>query len=284
MTLAELEAATARLGFTPSLDDGGELLRDAALRAINEVALARPRITRATLWHYPDIPVYSETNTEAETDERVITVGGGTAFHMRIIGNGRLHVERGTYRNEYVFSAAEGTSPAIIGGLIPRGEGTLTFRFAASEPRRLLSFAVYEGAYAGMPPDPTRPKEYYLPYIFQDFGALVGPLMSEEGEQLREGQGEDYTLRDNSTVAINRATPCRIELTYRRALKLPLSGDLPVTEEEAALLPLFCAAYVFLDDDPEKATFYLARFSEGLRRLSQESAAPMRYRDTTGWG
>ena len=36
MTLAELEAATARLGFTPSLDDGGELLRDAATRAIGD--------------------------------------------------------------------------------------------------------------------------------------------------------------------------------------------------------------------------------------------------------
>ena len=32
MTLAQLEAATARLGFTPSLDDGGELLRDAAAK------------------------------------------------------------------------------------------------------------------------------------------------------------------------------------------------------------------------------------------------------------
>ena len=284
MTLAELESATARLGFTPSLDDGGELLRDAALRAVNEIALARPRIARATIWHYPDIPIYSESGTEAETDERVITVGGGTAFHMRIVGNGRLRVERGSYKNEYAFSAAEGGKPAIIGGLIPRGEGMLSFRFTASEPRRLLSFAVYDGAYAGMPPDPTLPKEYYLPSYFRDFGALVGPLMSEGGEILREGVGGDYTMRDSNIIAINRATPCRIELTYRRTLTLPLSGELPVTDEEAAIIPLFCAAYVFLDDDPEKATFYLARFTEGLRRLSQESATPIRYNDTTGWG
>ena len=284
MTLAELEAATARLGFTPSLDDGGELLRDAALRALNEVSLARPRIARATLWHYPAIPVYSETGTKEETEERVITVGGGSAFHMRVIGKGRLRVLRGSYAKEYAFSANEGGGPAVIGDLIPAGEGALTFRFAASEARRLLSFAVYEGAYAGMPPDPTRPKEYCLSRYFSDFAALIGPLTSEGGEILREGVGEDYTLRDNDILAVNRALPCRIELTYRRMLRLPPTGDLPVTDEEAALLPLYCAAYLFLDDEPEKATFYLARFTEGLRRLSKESAVPIRYRDTTGWG
>ena len=103
-------------------------------------------------------------------------------------------------------------------------------------------------------------------------------------EQLIEGIGGDYSLRDGYILTIYRDLPCRIELSYRRTLTLPTVGKIPLTDEEAALLPLFCAAYVFLDDDPEKSAFYLARFSEGLRRLSRESAAPTYYRDTTGWG
>lgn len=284
MTLAQLEAATARLGFTPSLDDGGELLRDAAARAIGEVALARPRITRASLWHYPEIPTYCEASTEPEAATRVITLGGGSAFHLRIVGRGRLLIERGSIRKEYGFSAPEGGAPAILGDALPTGEGSIRFRIEPYEPFRLLSFAVYEGAYAGIPPDPLLPKEYNLRSYFPDFGALVGPLSGDNGALLTEGAGGDYTLRDGYILAIHRKTPCRIELSYRRTLVLPLSGKLPVTDEEAALLPLYCAGYVFLDDDPEKAAFYLARFSEGLRRLSREAIPPKSYRDTTGWG
>ena len=284
MTLAQLEAATARLGFTPSLDDGGELLRDAALRAINEVALARPRIARASIWHYPEIPIYSEASSEAEVAERVITLGGGSAFRLRIIGNGSLRVQRGAVKKDYSYVAPEGSAPAVLADRIPSGEGEVTFRIMPSDAFRLLSFAVYEGAYAGTPPDPDQPKEYHLPTYFRDFGALVGPLTDEHGRILREGEAGDYTLRDQSVLGVSLGFPCRIDLSYRRTLSLPASGDLPVSDEEAALLPLFCAAYVFLDDDPEKATFYLARFSEGVRRLSQESRPPMRYNDTTGWG
>lgn len=284
MTLAQLEAATARLGFTPSLDDGGELLRDAAARALGEIALLRPRITRATLFHYPDIPLYSETGGEVETTERQILVESGDAFHMRLVGRGKVTVQRGTKKSEYSFSAPEGSNPFVIGGIVPSGEGKISFLIQPYAPFRLLSFAVYGGTYAGVPPDPTVPKEYYLPTYFRDFGALVGPLTDEGGNILREGVGCDYTLRDRNILSINRSTPCRIELNYRRTLDLLATGELPITDEEAALVPLYCAAYVFLDDDPEKATFYLARFSEGLRRLSRETSAPMRYNDTTGWG
>ncbi|MBO7292424.1 MAG: hypothetical protein J6V07_00650, partial [Clostridia bacterium] len=75
-----------------------------------------------------------------------------------------------------------------------------------------------------------------------------------------------------------------IRLTYRARLRIPEVGELPLTEEEASLLPLFCASYVYLDDDPDKAAFYLARFREGLARLAADTAAPHPFRDSTRWG
>ena len=284
MTLAELEAATARLGFTPSLDDGGELLRDAAARALGEIALTRPRIAQASLWHYPDVPLYSEGSTESLSEERTVSVSGGNAFYLRITGRGRLTVQRGTQKSVYSFSSSEGASPAVLGGVIPTGEGELTLHFLPYSAYRILSLAIYEGAYPGRPPDPFAPKEYDLSSLLSDFGALIGPPRSAEGEALCEGANGDYTLQEGHLLSINRAAPCQLLITYRRTLGLPPSGDLPVTDEEAALLPLYCAAYVFLDDDPEKATFYLARFTEGIRRLAREDRGTERYRDTTGWG
>ena len=223
MTLAQLEAATARLGFTPSLDDGGELLRDAAARALGEVALTRPRIARASLWHYPDVPLYSESSTESLNEEHTVRVFGGNAFYLRITGRGRLTVQRGTQKSIYNFSALEGASPAVLGGVIPAGEGEVTLHFLPYSPYRILSLAVYEGTYTSRPPDPLAPKEYDLSSILSDFGALVGPPQTAEGEVLCEGEGGDYTLHEGHLLSIGRATP------------LPASAHLQAHAQPAAL-------------------------------------------------
>lgn len=284
MTFAQLEAATARLGFTPSLDDGGELLRDAATRAIAEIALARPRIARATLWHYPSVPLYSEEGGEPEDTPRSIAATGGKSFYLRIVGQGRLIAERGGNRSEHVFSAPEGGAPAVLGGALPVGNGALSLRLEPSGVCRVLALGVYTGAYDGTPPEPGAPRAYDLAAYFSDFGAIVAPPALADGAALCEGEDGDYTVRDRTILEVRLPVPCRITLTYRRTLSLPATGELPLTSEEAALLPLYCAGYVFLDDDPEKAAFYLARFTEGLRRLAKDAQGGMRYRDVTGWG
>ena len=50
------------------------------------------------------------------------------------------------------------------------------------------------------------------------------------------------------------------------------------------LLPLFCAAYVFLDDEPDKAAFYLARFREGLAAIAPPKESHAAFRDILAWG
>ena len=127
-------------------------------------------------------------------------------------------------------------------------------------------------------------REYDLALLFPAFGGLTAPPTTRDGRMLTEGPEGDYTLAEGHILALSPHAAGDIRLTYRRRLSLPPEGELPLTEEEAALLPLFCAAYVYLEDDPEKAGFYLSRFREGLLRLKEPAGARLPYRDTSRWG
>ena len=60
MTLAQLKEAVARLGFAPLSEDTDALVRDAAMRALDEISAVRPRLVTASLWHLPSPPLYAE--------------------------------------------------------------------------------------------------------------------------------------------------------------------------------------------------------------------------------
>ncbi|MBO7762083.1 MAG: hypothetical protein J6T24_04740 [Clostridia bacterium] len=283
MTVAELTRATARLGFSPSIGDGDLLLRDAARRALSEVAAAHPRTATVTLWHLPSPPLYAESSTEPCEGERILSFPAGHSFFLRVAGRGRLTLTRGEQSEDHTFCTEEGGMPALLGGPFPEGEGEVTLHIRAEGVYRILGLAVYSARFPTCPPDPWAPRPYDLAALFPAFHSLVGPPTTEDGRPLTEGVDGDYTLEEGHLLLLSPHTAGRLRLTYRKRLTLPTEGELPLSEEEASLLPLFCAAYVFLDDDPEKAAFYLARFHEGLHRTSAPEAL-CRYRDTTGWG
>lgn len=284
MTVEQLERAVARLGFAPGIEDGAALLRDAAARALDEVAAVRPRLTRVSLFHLPALPIYLEGEETAVTGEKTVSLPSGRSFFLRILGSGSLIARReGGGEAHYPFSSVPGV-PAAIGGALPEGDGRITLRITASGDYRLLVLAVYDAAFGDLPPDPTAPRDYDLSSLFPAYGSLVEPPKTRDGRTLCEGSEGDYTLDEGKILRLSPHTRGEIRLTYRRRLSLPETGELPVSEEEAALLPLFCAAYVYLEDDPEKASFYLARFHEGLVRLREPIEAIHRFRDATGWG
>lgn len=284
MTVAQLERAVARLGFAPSIEDGGPLLRDAAARALDELGAARPRLRTVSLWHLPSPPLYAEGSTELIRGEKSFSLPEGLSFFLRVAGRGGLAVTRDGREELYPFAAGEDGLPAVLGGALPSGEGALHFRLFGEGGLRLLAFAVYDTLFDGTPPDPFGGRSYDLALLFPSFGGLLSPPATEDGRALTEGASADYTLEDGHILTLPPHSRGCIRLSYRVRLSLPEEGELPLTEEEASLLPLFCASYVYLDDDPERAAFYLARFREGLARLAADAAAPYPFRDSTGWG
>lgn len=284
MTVTELKLAVARLGFSGVTEDGDELLRDAAARALDELCAVRPRLCHVSLWHLPSPPLYYEGGEERITGEKTVSLPSGCSFFLRVTGRGELTIYHDKSETKYAFLSKEEDPPATIGGELPKTNAPLTFRFTAEGAYRILCFAVYDAYFAEMPPDPMEVRRYRLASLFPSFGSLAAPPTTRDGRVLTEGVGGDYTVEEGNILALSPHAAGDIHLTYRKQLTLPEKGQIPVSEEEAALIPLFCAGYIYLEDDPEKASFYLSRFRDGLLRLRDSAGGLHRYRDTNSWG
>ncbi len=284
MTLAELRASVGRLGFAPLGEDMDGLVRDAAVCALDEIAAVRPRLVTASLWHLPTPPLYAEGSVRPTSGEKTISLPHGRSYFIRIAGHGRVLLTRDKSRWEEAFHTEEGEAPAVIGGNLSGKDGPLTVSILAEGSYRLLSLAVYDSEFASLPPDPLAARGYDLAALFPAFGALAYPPRTKDGRTLLEGEEGDYTLHDGHILLLSGHAAGEVRITYRKRLSLPEEGELPLSEDEAALLPLFCASYVYLEDDPDKATYYLSRFREGLRRLSSPAGNVHRFCDVLGWG
>ena len=285
MTVAQLEAAVARLGFAPSIDDGGELLRDAAERAMAEILAVRPRIGRLLLRHCPETPLLAVGSPGEMRGEKTFSLPEGGSFYAESVGSGLLTVRRGHGTETHVLEPCVRGGTRVTVGAIPTAAGEVTLCVRGEAGFRLLVLAIYASPYAAAAPpvSPFDGSDYELSALAPDFAGLVGAPRLCDGTPLCEGEEGDYTL-EGSRLHLAPRHACELRLSYRRRLTLPREGEIPLCAEEAALLPLFCAAYVFLDDDPDKAAFYLGRFREGLAAILPSREAVSAFRDVTGWG
>ena len=284
MTVAQLERAVAHLGFTSSLEDGDELFREAATRALGEISAARPRLATTSLWHLPDEPIFLTGSTEPFVGEKSFPLSSGRSYFARLHGRGPAVIEGEKGRYSHSFAADPGEPPAVIAGNLPSGEQIRSFSVRGENELRILTLAVYGRSFYGRIPDPRAPMEYDLAALFEDFAELVAPPTMPDGTALCEGADGEYTFCEGRYLRLSLPRATELRIRYRRSLALPTEGELPLSEEEAALMPLFCAAYVFLDEEPERSSFYLARFREGLSAIATRDARVSAFRDTTGWG
>ncbi len=284
MTVAELEGAVARLGFAPSIEDGRDLLLDAAERALSEISAVRPRVATVTLWHLLERPLFRMSLLEEIEGEKRFSLPAGASFYLETLGTGQVSFRRG--------EGHLALSPASIPGRVtvttdalPEGEGTVECILNGVRGFRVPMLAVYAAPYAAdQPPrSPSGVREYPLDTLFPDYLELCEPPRLEGGRPLCEGAESEYTL-EGGTLRVMLPEDACLRLSYRKRLSIPTEGEIPLTAEEAALLPLFCAAYVLLDDDPDKAAFYLGRFREGLAVIAPQRESLSPFRDVLSWG
>ncbi len=103
----------------------------------------------------------------------------------------------------------------------------------------------------------------------------------------------DGTVENGATVCadiLTLPTACDSTYTlyYHRAPR-PLS-DADTTEADIPrgcehLLALLTASYLYLDDEPERAQYYLSLYRDGMLRLTQTAthSHALPYRDVIGW-
>ena len=284
MTVADLEGAVARLGFAPSIEDGRPLLLDAAERALAEITAVRPRVATATLWHLAERPLFRMSLLEEIEGEKSFSLPDGSSFYLETLGRGQVSFRRGEGQMTLSPAVTAGRV-TVTAAALPTGEGTVECILSGVRGFRVPMLAIYESPYeADEPPrSPTAGHEYSLPAICPDYHSLCEPPRLADGRPLFPGAEGEYTV-EGETLRVTIPEDARLTLTYRKRLTFPAEGEIDLAAEEAALLPLFCAAYVYLDDDPDKAAFYLGRFREGLAAIVPGKESLAVFRDVLAWG
>ena len=269
MTTKQLYNDVLCMGFDRRCTDG-----EADFEKVFESAVNRAQETLAALF-----PLYCERVLYLYEKESCLSVA---SYHLRPYRIREFECEGA---RAYSFTA--------------RGRGTVTvYRDGVTHARHTINSPLYETRFTGEWEKESRVtvrmqtdadsltlhdlfvhgeketvlqrqgKEIVCPLDALTEGALSldTPPKNAEGRELSEGK--DYRV-ENGNLYLGAHVEGQLKLTITRApRRFDAASDAPDVRKEAeGLLPLLVASYVWLDDDREKALFYLSMYRESLSRV-----------------
>ncbi len=307
MRVCELYNQVAKLGFEDALEDNDGFFH-ALSRAILQVSALRPATAAYDIHHKPPRNVAKPTGHTPvlirEDGGTVYTAAGAKAYYFEADGDGIAYLEVGdgmgvdwTEIGSVTFSGA-GFVPyrglIKVGGDFLRSEAIVRLRFEASHRAHVRSVAMYDrldGEGAADVPAYEAFTRYDMSELAEDFHSLHVPPVLCEGHYLALHQG--YRLENDRVILLPEDKPGVYRVIYRRR---PLSVEVPddvtedmtvidLDEDLCALLPLLIASYVWADDEPEKAQYYLMLYQERAAQIVSEhrNHAPVVIHDVNGW-
>lgn len=294
MTVSQLYASVAQLGFETSLEDNDRFFH-AANRAILQVNAIRPMKGIYMINHKPlENMLRNASFSPMEVEGELCFEGvGAKAFYFEADGEGIVHIEVHDesadvwatvgfveFGANRAFTAHKGTIKQD-GNFVP---GRVRIRFTGDYLYSVRCVALYRNLYS--PREEEIPA--YEPYtrydistLVSDFLSLASPPIKTESEYTLLNQG--YDVEDDRVILLPQDAKGLYKIVYKRKPVALEYTDEPsedetvidLDEELCALLPMLIAAYVWADDEPEKAEYYLTLYRE--RAIDIER----RYRDAT---
>lgn len=278
MTLNDLRGEIAALGFdnTVEIDTA---LTSTVNRALVTIFTERPVAKTIKVNLSSQNPLfYEEKITHTGGSDLTIELQG-SAYVFRVSGKGHFTVKDGISTVSREFD----TQDSLFRGKIRNSDATITFSgdflytvFALTCYADLLSDSEDDI------PEYSRYTEYDINKAYGDFLAFLGPP-TERGVIIGDA------LLQNGIIRLPRGKYSEITLTYARMPKRVTldSADTPIdiSGECSALLPLLCASYMWLDDDAERAQYYMSLYRSGMSfiRRYNTSMSECRYNDVLGW-
>ena len=270
MTLQELMRETASLGFEKEVEDT-ELFLFCANRALRAIYADRPRLQKTVFYQAGCHPsYYAKSLIHRAGEELTVSLPQG-AYTLRLTGSGSF--------------STDGKTESFSGkGLRFCGTVKKSIVFSGESRYAIHDFAVFEGV-----GDPSELPDSFCKYKYKldEFcDQYLGPTEMPTDERGKTIVGCELI---GALLYVPSDYEGEIHLTYRSAPR-PISADetavgIDVSEELAPLLPLLTGAYLWLDDEPEKAQYYMALYREGMIKLkgSDPLRINARYEDVLGW-
>ena len=274
MTLKELMDEVAALGFEEEIEANAALfgaakralMRIYTERAVYSVIQIIPNAAKPTL--------YQKKITHAPGELLVFSLGEST-YSFRVSGCGSFCVGD----KAYDFNG----NSLVFRGFANEGD-ELTFR--GDFLYTVYDLSVYHGVFAASSRDVRLKGEelsFDLSLMTDDFLAFGELPTDGRGRAVRGARflGSRLYLPEDCEGVVN--------LSYRRRPKVPtldsVDEELDLPAECETLLPLLTASYLWLDDDREKAEFYLDAYREQMSILRRyvSPVAGRGYDVMNGW-
>ena len=278
MTYKDLCEQITALGFESELESEERVL-NAANRAIMTIFTERPLYKKLTLYKHRITPIEQTAAINHVGGEDVtLTYDGAKAYSFKTCGAGRCVItENGTDTSIEFSESAE----------VHRGflHGSGAMRFTGEYSYTIYDIAIFGEIFSGKTEDiPTLSDffEYEMKKYCDDF------LSFSSAPTDAYGMAIDGALLQGGVMSSPEDYFGKISLTYKSAPK-KLTGNL----DEEISLPLGCehlpallaSAYVWLDDDADKAQYYMSLYREAMSAVKYYGREKIdgKYRDVNGW-
>ncbi len=259
MTLNELKNSVLDLGFETSFDNE-EMLLPALRRALHLIHIERPRLKTVHFGVKPAIGRLIEESIFHKGGEDIKIPVSGIAVSFKVSGEGYLKID---YANISETREFYGNMSEIK--IILRGESAITF--CGEFNYSVYSLAEYDTLYSegecNIPIWGEAPS-FNIEKIFGDFLA-PNDAPEVDGKKVLGARLEEGVLY------LPKNFSGEISLTYRRAPRY-ISGEdgeeeIDISRECEELLPLLVASYLWLDDDSDKANYYMALYKDAMATI-----------------
>lgn len=308
MTIKELYDSVAELGFETELESerlNGFIL--AANRAIVQINRIRPATSIYKLNHFPLVNKLSESTYEpvCKDDEALIfSTDGAKSYFFECNGNGIATIEKSTDFGETweTLAAVELVSEKgqfeKYRGLILDGDkpylGLVRIKFSGDYIYWVQNVAMY-GSLLSADPESIPAFSKYISYdiasLTDDFVSFVCPPITDAQRDKGFILNTDYFVEGASKILIPASIKGVYDVVYnRRNKQLSLNDDMEETNidldsELCCLMPNLVASYIWADDEPTKAEYYLTLYNAQVAEIMarEKNLKPVVYRNKTGW-
>jgi len=309
MRVCELYDHVAQLGFEEDMQEYDKHFLLTANRALFQVAQLRPETSCIEILHDPMPNMWKDCTFEPQKciGETIFYADNVKAYYFEARGNITVNVER--YDNDsgvYVpcrtpitisnkdYTQYRGFFAYDNDTVFPSGEVRL--RFVSDYLYYVRNIALYEHLLSGNTEDIPAYEaftRYDISELADDFLQLCKPPIVDDGRHLYLMNSE-YDVENNRIVLLPHDRPGTYSIHYYKKPNPIVLGTVSLSESQdvvdldedlCSILPMLIASYVWADDEPDKAEYYLTLYNTQAALIMSKARdnSPVPYRDTHGW-
>ena len=317
MKLQDLYNSVSQLGFEDTLgDDGESRFIYATNRALSEINTLRPRRKSVTINHIVPTNLLESFPKQIEKQGKItLSANNAKSFYFEVCGKGSYAVYMRTKKtlagitqivdieaksgnfDFRTFTAIKGTikheGAFVTNAAEPNSvfTGEILLEFDGVYDYTIRNVALYDRVFSDNESD-IIPYSEKVPYcmanIVDDFERFDSSPLEVSSEKYLN---DNFSILNSDTILLPLDKPGAYKINYIHKVTLfnrsgiDYNADIDLDEDLAQLMPNLVAAYVWLDDEAEKAQYYMSIYNQRAASIQNESKdlTPVLFQSVYGW-